>query len=80
MISIFPERFADRVRQIFRRDMRGGRRFLGELCAPQAHALVQAGAPGGNARLRHLQAGLDRRGQRFQRLDRPGLYGEVARE
>ena len=50
--------------------VRGRRGILGELRAPRAHALGQPRAPRGDARLRHLQARLDRLGQRLQRVER----------
>ena len=66
-------------------------RYSGEMRSPGAESFascarrvrmrsVSRRAARGDARLRHLQARLDRRAQRLQRIDGAGLDGEIARE
>ena len=57
-----------------------GRGILRELRAPRAHALGQSRAARGDARLRHLQARLDRARERIERLRGAGLNRKIARE
>ena len=78
--SIGTDGFADAARQIFRRDRLSGRGILRKLRAPCAHALGQARAAGGDARLRHLQPRPDRGVESGQRVDGAGLDREIARE
>ena len=54
--------------------------ILRQLRAPRPHALGQPRAARGNARVRHLQARLDRAHKRIQRLCGAGLHREIARE
>ena len=77
---VLADSFADRMREIFRRDRRAGRGILRELRAPRAHAFGQSGAPRRDARVGHLQARFDRARERIERLRRARLNRKVARE
>ena len=80
MMASLPTASPIARREIFRRNCRAGGEILRQLGAPCAHALGQARTPRGNARVRHLQARLDRAHQCLERLGGAGLHGKIAWE